>query len=70
MKGAFWLIAPYAAWMALMAVLPATVGGYAVRTAVTAALLVAGWWKGLETLDDRREPCFPSHVSSPLKSSV
>ena len=45
MKGAFWLIAPYAAWMALMTVLPATVGGYAVRTAVTAALLVAGWWK-------------------------
>lgn len=40
----FWLIAPYAAWMALMALLPATVGGYAVRTAVVAALLVAGWW--------------------------
>lgn len=54
MKGSFWLIAPYAAWMVLMAVLPATVGGYAVRTAVVAALLVAG----------------ASKVSSPLKSSV
>ena len=42
----FWLIAPYAAWMALMALLPATVGGYAVRTAVVAALLAVGWWKG------------------------
>ena len=42
MKGSFWLIAPYAAWMVLMAVLPATVGGYAVRTAVTAAILAAG----------------------------
>ena len=42
MKGSFWLIAPYAVWMALMAALPATVGGYAVRTAVTAAILAAG----------------------------
>ena len=39
----FWLIAPYAAWMALMTALPATVAGYAVRTAVVAALLLAGW---------------------------
>ena len=37
----FWLIAPFATWIALMTVLPATVGGYAVRTAVTAAML---WW--------------------------
>ena len=36
----FWLIAPYAAWMALMAALPATAECYAVRTCVTAALLV------------------------------
>ena len=42
----FWLIAPYAAWMVLMTVLPATVGGYAVRTVVVAALLVAGWFNG------------------------
>jgi len=35
----FWLIAPYAAWMVLMMALPSTVGGYAVRTAVVAALL-------------------------------
>ena len=54
MKETFWMIAPYAAWMVLMAVLPATVGGYAVRTAVVAAMLVAG----------------ASKVSSPLTSFV
>ena len=42
MKRSFWMVAPYAAWMVLMATLPATVGGYAVRTAVTAAMLAAG----------------------------
>lgn len=36
----FWLIAPYAAWMALMTALPATVTGYAIRTAVVAGLLL------------------------------
>ena len=46
MKKSFWLIAPFAAWMVLMTVLPATVGGYAVRTAVVAALLVASWLYG------------------------
>ena len=68
----FWLIAPFATWMALMTVLPATAGSYAVRTAVVAALLVAaGWWgKGPETLDVRREPGLPSKVSSPLSSLV
>lgn len=35
----FWLIAPFATWIALMTVLPATVGGYAVRAAATAAML-------------------------------
>lgn len=54
MKKRFWLIAPYAAWMVLMAALPATVGGYAVRTAVTAALLAV----------------VLSKVSSPLRSFV
>ena len=39
----FWLVAPYAAWMVLMAALPATVGGYAVRTAVVAGMLLAVW---------------------------
>ena len=34
------LIAPFAAWMALMTLLPSTLAGYAVRTAVTAALLI------------------------------
>jgi len=38
----FWLIAPYAAWMALMAALPATAAAYAVRTAVVAVLLLVG----------------------------
>ena len=37
----FWLIAPYAVWMVLMAVLPATATAYAVRTAATAALFAA-----------------------------
>ena len=54
MKKSFWLIAPYAAWMVLMVALPATVGGYAVRTAIVAAMLAAG----------------ASQVSSPLTSFV
>ena len=66
----FWLIAPFATWIALMTVLPATVGGYAVRTAVTAAMLAAGWWQGLKTIDIRRETRLPSNVSSPLGSFV
>ena len=37
----FWLIAPFATWIALMTALPATAAAYAVRTADTAALLVA-----------------------------
>ena len=38
------LIAPYAAWMALMTLLPSTAAAYAVRTVAVAALLgVAGW---------------------------
>ena len=41
----FWLIAPFAAWMALMTALPATAGGYAVRTAVVALLLAAACWR-------------------------
>ena len=35
----FWLIAPFATWIALMAVLPATATAYAVRTVATAAML-------------------------------
>ena len=66
----FWLIAPFATWMVLMTVLPATVGGYAVRAAATAAMLAAGWRQGLKTLDIRRETRLPSNVSSPLKSFV
>jgi len=37
----FWLIAPFATWMALMMALPATAVAYAVRTAVVATMLVA-----------------------------
>ena len=70
MRKSFWLIAPYAAWMVLMAALPATATAYAVRTAVTAALLATGWRKGLKTLDERRESSPPSPVSSPLMSFV
>ena len=66
----FWLIAPLATWMVLMVALPATATAYAVRTAATAALLAAGWRRGLKTLDERRERCLPSLVSSPLKSFV
>ena len=42
MKRSFALIAPYAAWMALMAILPQTAWAYALRGLVTAALLAAG----------------------------
>ena len=36
----FWLIAPYATWMVLMAALPATATAYAIRTGVVAAILL------------------------------
>lgn len=41
----FWLIAPYAVWMALMAVLPSTAAMYALRSAATAAVLAMAVWK-------------------------
>ena len=47
----FWLIAPYAAWMALMMALPATAAGYAIRTAAVAALLAVGWAKRKDERD-------------------
>ena len=40
MNGSIRLIAPYAAWMVLMAVLPATASAYAIRTGVVAAILL------------------------------
>ena len=43
----FWLIAPFAAWMTLMAVLPMTAWAYAARTGVVAAMLALGWRQGL-----------------------
>ena len=62
----FWLIAPYAAWMALMTVLPATPWAYAVRTVVVATLLAAGWWQGRKTLDLRQESSVFRLKSSPF----
>lgn len=43
MRNSIWLIAPFATWMVLMTMLPATTWAYAIRTAATAAMLVAGW---------------------------
>lgn len=42
-KSSFWLIAPYAAWMVLMKVLPSDVVGYAIQTVVVAVLLAVAW---------------------------
>ena len=38
----FYYVAPFAAWMAMMTVLPATASAYAMRGFVTLALLIAG----------------------------
>lgn len=38
------LVAPYAAWMILMAILPQTAWAYAIRGVVTVLLLIAGWY--------------------------
>lgn len=43
MKRSVALIAPYAAWMVLMTLLPQTAWAYATRGVVVALLLVAGW---------------------------
>ena len=43
--GSFWLIAPYAAWMAMMAFLPQTAFFYALRGVVTAVLLAVSAWR-------------------------
>ena len=51
----FWLIAPFATWIALMTVLPATTWAYAVRTVAVALVLALGLGMGLKTLDLRRE---------------
>ena len=37
----FWLVAPYAMWMVLMAALPATASAYAIRTVIVAVMV--GW---------------------------
>ena len=51
----FCAVAPYAAWMVLMMSLPATAAAYAVRTAVSAALLAFGFFSaGGVAIDKRR----------------
>ena len=40
-----WLVAPYALWMLLMAVLPTSPLSYAVRTAAVAAVLAFALWR-------------------------
>ena len=40
-----WLVAPYALWMLLMAVLPSSPQSYAVRTAAVAAVLAIALWR-------------------------
>ena len=62
----FWLIAPFATWMALMAALPATTWAYAVRTAVVAFLLLcACCLKGPRSSisDKRRDAASPLFTS-------
>lgn len=43
-RESFWLIAPYAAWMALMMCLPSAPWAYSVRTAVTLVLLAVAFF--------------------------
>lgn len=56
MKRSFFLIAPYAAWMVLMSVLPQTAWAYAARGAATSALLLAAWLadRGALSLGERK----------------
>ena len=49
-----WLVAPYAAWMVLMAALPATALCYAVRGVATAVLLAFSFAKSGALRDDCR----------------
>ena len=58
----FWLIVPFATWIALMTVLPATTWAYAVRTVAVALVLALGLGMGLKTLDLRRESCLSPTV--------
>ena len=52
-EGELVLILPYAAWLALMMALPAASWSYAVRTLVTAALLIWSGVKGGQGRDER-----------------
>lgn len=55
-----WLVAPYAAWMILMSVLPGTAACYALRGVATAALLVFSLAKSGALKD---ESCAAGHAS-------
>ena len=65
--GSFWLIAPYAAWMAMMAFLPQSALFYAVRGAVTAALLVVSACRlGVRLARPAAAPAFAGAVAGVL----
>ena len=55
-KSGFWLVAPYALWMVLMAALPPTAAAYAVRTAAVAALLCVACCRLLAARGGRWRP--------------
>jgi uncharacterized protein len=71
-RATFWLIAPYAAWMALMTALPATAACYAIRTVVVAAMLAVGWAKlgGVEGLASRKGDTSDARVARDLGAGV
>lgn len=66
------LIAPYAAWMVLMTILPQTALSYAIRGVVTACLLPAGWLgskyeKNVQTKESR---CSAEELSRERRAGV
>ena len=71
-RATFWLIAPYAAWMALMTALPATAACYAIRTVVVAALLAVGWAKlgGVDGLASRKGDTSDARVARDLGATI
>ena len=68
-----WLIAPYAAWMALMMCLPSAPWAYSVRTAVTLALLALACVGGAESFPllnkdvEKSSNCGGRDSSAPIK---
>ena len=60
------LVAPYALWMLLMAVLPPTPQSYAIRTAAVAALLAFAIWRLKSTGTVRFRLCMANVVAGAL----